>query len=143
MGERAPRLAAGEDLRTISALLEREEAQDALIDAVIALENLFGSANATGEVVFRVTTAAAHLLEPDPAKRTAKRKKLSKIYDARSKVIHGVTITKRMKLPERKEEAIEAAVGSLRAFCAERPHLIADRDRGLRLILGTAGENRG
>jgi Apea-like HEPN len=129
--------------RTISALLERDEAEDALIDAVIALENLFGSANATGEVVFRVTTAAAHLLEPDPAKRTAKRKKLGKIYDTRSKVIHGVAITEKMKLPERKEEAIEAAVGSLRAFFAEQPHLIADRDRGLRLILGTAGENPG
>ena len=128
--------------RTISALLERDAPQDALIDAVIALENLFGSADATGEVVFRVTTAAAHLLEPDPAKRTEQRRKLSKIYNARSKVLHGVVLTEKLKLSERKEEAIEAAVGSLRALFAERPHLIADRDRGLRLILGTADETR-
>jgi hypothetical protein len=122
--------------RTITAILERNEPPDALIDAVIALENLFGHGGTT-EVIFRVTAAVAHLLEPDPTERAAFRSKLGKVYDARSKVIHGAAITAKVKLPERKEEAIEAAIGSLRALFAERPHLISDTERGMRLILGT------
>ena len=122
--------------RTLTALLERDEPQDALIDAVVALENLFGHGE-DSEVTFRVTTAAALLLEPDPTKRAELRSKLSKVYTARSKVIHGAS-TGSLQIPERKEEAIEAAIGSLRALFSERPHLIADKERGIRLILGTA-----
>jgi hypothetical protein len=55
--------------RIMLALLERMDAADSLVDAVIALENLFGVADTKAEVTFRVTTAAAHLLEPDPAQR--------------------------------------------------------------------------
>jgi hypothetical protein len=88
-------------------------------------------------VGFRVTAAAAHLLEPDPASRAELKSKLSKVYDARSKVIHGASLTGRV-LSQRREEAIDAAVDSLRAFFLERPHLIADPDRGMRLILGTS-----
>jgi Apea-like HEPN len=124
--------------RTMSALIERDAAHDALIDAVIALESLFGHGGTT-EVGFRVTAAAAHLLEPDPAKRADLKSRLTKVYDARSKVIHGAAL-KGDLLSQRREEAIDAAVDSLRAFFLERPHLIADPKRGMRLILGTADD---
>ena len=122
--------------RTISALLERDAPHDALIDAVIALESLFGHGGTT-EVGFRVTAAAALLLEPDSANRAELRSKLGNIYDARSKVIHGSALTDTV-VSQRRDEAIDTAIKSLRALFSERPHLIADRDRGMRLILGTA-----
>jgi hypothetical protein len=122
--------------RTIGALLERTDAQDSLIDAVIALENLFGHGD-TSEVTFRVTAALTLLLEPDPLKRPALRRELTEVYRARSKVIHGSTITGKISLNELKERAITTAVESLRMLFVERPHLIPDRDRGIRLILRT------
>jgi len=124
--------------RTISALLERTAAEDSLIDAVIALENLFGHGE-TSEVSFRVTAALTLLLEPDPAKRLALRSELKKMYDARSVVIHGSTVTGQTSLSELKERAIRTAVEALRVLFAERPHLIPDRERGIHLILDTAG----
>ncbi len=123
--------------RIIGAILERVDPEDSLIDAVMATENLFGHGGTT-EVTFRVTTAMALLLEPDPAKRAARRRELGKIYDVRSKVVHGAEITPAMDLVKRKKEAIEAAVQVLRMLFAERPHLIPQRDRGMRLLLGTA-----
>lgn len=123
--------------RTIGALLERTDAQDSLIDAVIALENLFGHGD-TSEVTFRVTAALTLLLEPDPLKRPALRRELTEVYRARSKVIHGSTIMGgKISLNELKERAITTAVESLRMLFVERPHLIPDRDRGIRLILRT------
>lgn len=124
--------------RIMLALLERRDAADSLVDAVIALENLFGHGGTT-EVVFRVTAAAAHLLERDAAKRAEFRRELGKVYDIRSKVIHGAEITAKDKLADRKERAIETVIDALRMLFAERPQLIADRERGMRLVLGTAG----
>lgn len=75
--------------RTLSAVAERRSsAEDTLRDAVIEWENLFGTGG-TSEMTFRVTTALALLLDPDPASRPALRKELSKVYDLRSKVAHG------------------------------------------------------
>jgi hypothetical protein len=123
--------------RTIGALLERVDQHDSLIDAVIALENLFGHGDRS-EVTFRVTAALTLLLEPDPSKRPALRRELTEVYNARSDVIHGNKITGKTPLNELKERAIRTAVAALRALFAERPHLIPDRTRGIRLILGTA-----
>ncbi len=51
--------------RTLSAVRERSDPEDALIDAVIGWENLFGHGE-SAEVGFRVTTAIARLLHPTP-----------------------------------------------------------------------------
>jgi hypothetical protein len=123
--------------RIILALLERENAADALIDAVIALENLFGHGGKT-EVFFRVSAATAHLLARDAAKRPALRSEISDIYDMRSTVIHGGRIWSQDALKECSERAIDLTVEALRALFSERPHLLSDRERGMRLILGTA-----
>ncbi len=123
--------------RTISALRERTDERDSLIDAVIALENLFGHGD-TSEVSFRVTVALTLLLEPDPAKRPALRRELKDMYSARSTVIHGSKLTGKTPLSELKERAIRTAVESLRVLFADRPHFIPDRERGIRLILHTA-----
>jgi hypothetical protein len=119
--------------RTTSAVRERVDPQDALIDAVIACESLFGHGGET-EVTFRVTSAIAVLLEPDPAERAAFRSRLGKIYGARSEVVHGGSVD-RVKLNEFKEEAIRIAIRCCRVLFADRPDLLADSDRGMRIIL--------
>lgn len=52
-----------------------------------ALEALFSPAHT--ELRFRVTASIATFLEPPGAARLALQKKAAKLYDARSKVVHG------------------------------------------------------
>lgn len=70
----------------LSAVNEREDPDDKLLDAVVAWENLFGVKQQT---TFRVTAALACLLCSEPDIYKEKQKQLSTIYDVRSKVIHG------------------------------------------------------
>lgn len=119
--------------RLFSAIRERVDPEDALIDAAIVVESLFGQGDNT-EVAFRVTTAMTKLLEPDASKRLALRAQLGKVYNSRSLVVHGGSVDP-LKLYEHKEEAIRVAVESLRRLFADHPDLIAVKDRGHRLIL--------
>jgi Apea-like HEPN len=111
--------------------------EDSLIDAVIAWENLFGHGGST-ETTFRVTTALAILLEDEPAKRLTLSKELKKIYHLRSKVAHGDYIKPTDGLDEKRDRAREVAIQALRVLFEQRPDLIADKDRGMKLILGVA-----
>jgi Apea-like HEPN len=72
--------------RIISALAHRSDPSDALIDAVTVWESLVGGKT---ETVFRVTAALVKLIEPNKSKRLALRKELGKIYDLRSRIVHG------------------------------------------------------
>ena len=117
--------------RGLSAVAKRSNTEDSLIDAVIAMESLFGHSGET-EVGFRVTSAISILLEPNPAARATFRSRLGKVYGSRSKVVHGSSTP---HLHDHKEEAIGVMVRCLRALFEETPHLITDRDRGMRLIL--------
>lgn len=73
--------------RLISAVTSRFDPGDALVDAVICWENLFG---ASGEAVFRVTGAMAKILEADDSnRRNTLVKVLKKIYGVRSDLVHG------------------------------------------------------
>lgn len=123
--------------RTLSSVRERAAVEDALIDAVVAWENLVGAGGHT-EVVFRVTTALAGLLEQDPAKRDEFRKRLARVYTIRSKLLHGEEIKSSDKIEEKKETAIEVAVDALRTLFTDMPHLLSNRERGMLLILGAA-----
>lgn len=123
--------------RIISAIQERAAPDDALIDAVIVAENLFGHGGTT-EVGFRVSSALALLLERDPAKRRELKRELGKIYGLRSKVVHGGEITEKDGLSDGRDRAIETAVGALRELFEHRPELIPMRDRGIMLVLDQA-----
>jgi hypothetical protein len=85
-------------------------------------------------VTFRVTSAATLLLEPVPAKRAEFRKRLQKAYDSRSTVVHGGSVNG-AKLQAYKELAIGTAVACLRTLFESHPHLIPDRERGIKLML--------
>jgi hypothetical protein len=74
-------------LRKIAqAIFERRNHEDALIDAVTAMESIFG---AKGETMFKVTVTVARFLANDVEARKAHKKKLKELYDIRSKIVHG------------------------------------------------------
>jgi hypothetical protein len=65
----------------------RPDPYDALIDAVIVWENMFGAKEEAG---LRVRASLAHLLEPhDLEKRKALAREVGTIYDVRSRIVHG------------------------------------------------------
>jgi hypothetical protein len=72
--------------RIITAVTQRTDPADSLIDAVMVWENILGPAT---EVSFRITASMAKMLESQSEKREETRKLLRKIYDTRSKVVHG------------------------------------------------------
>jgi Apea-like HEPN len=78
--------------RTLAAATERVHASDVLIDAVIAWENLVGISS---ETTFRVTAALSWLLARDDfRKRTDLSRELKRLYERRSKVVHGAKVTR-------------------------------------------------
>jgi hypothetical protein len=119
--------------RTVSALSLRLDRADALIDAVTAWENLVGT---RAETVFRVTGALAKLLEPDRSRRMDIRRRLQKVYDTRSRVIHGDAVDmKDLELAAR--EAVNTALGALQASYRRGPEwlTLTSSERADRLLL--------
>ncbi len=127
--------------RVISAVTDRPYSdEDALIDAVIAWENLFGHGSNV-EMTFRVTTALAILLEADPTKRRELAAELRKIYGDRSTVAHGSKLSDKRDLRTIRSRAIELTVAAFRGLFRDRPDLLSDRDRGMCLVLEGRPDN--
>lgn len=120
--------------RIIKAVAQRPDPADGLIDAVISLENLFGTSSAQGELIFRISTGCAWLLETDPQKRRQLRKEIRTIYDERSTIVHGGEASP--DIGEHRDQAIRLVRRSLRALFKDRPELIRNRDRSSELTLG-------
>ena len=120
--------------RALLAAAERSMPEDVLIDAIMVWENLVG---APSETTFRVTAAMAHLLRPDLAGRRELVAEAKKIYEMRSRVVHGArTLTpKQAQIPLR---ALALAIDLLRAVIGRRPDLLSEADasaRSNRLLL--------
>lgn len=96
--------------RLVSSVAHRVDRTDALIDAVTAWENLLGTHN---EVTFRVSASIAKMIEPDPLKRKEIRKRLSKIYEIRSRIVHGAMVESQ-EINDASADAIGFAILALR-----------------------------
>lgn len=121
--------------RTLSSLTRRWDTTDRLIDAVVALENLFGSDS--GELTFRISAGCAYLLERDPSRRQDLQKEVARLYRVRSKIVHGAHAPAPNDVDPDARAASNIAVKSLRALFARRPDLLNAKDRALLLILGS------
>lgn len=97
--------------RLTQALSYRLDKADILIDSVMAWENLLGTST---EVAFRVTAALSKLLEPDIKQRQLLRKSLEKIYNLRSRVIHGSAVDN-SEINQSATEAVAYTLSALRA----------------------------
>jgi hypothetical protein len=120
--------------RIVSAIAERFDKADSLIDAVIAWESIVGTRT---ETVFRVTAALTRLLEADPTKRSDFRQSLSKIYDTRSRVVHGELVDP-ANIASASDDAINIGLRTLRELYSRTPdwRAVKSGDRADRIILG-------
>jgi hypothetical protein len=108
--------------RLLQSVSERVEATDGFVDAVIAWENVFGTSQ---ETVFRVTASLAKLLEPaDLHTREVLLKELKKLYDDRSKLVHGSKEPTDNKAFEMRNRAIQIAILTFKKLYIERKDLI-------------------
>ena len=119
--------------RIVSAIAQRSDMSDALIDAVIAWESIVGTRT---ETVFRVTAALAKLLEQESSRRMALRKELNKIYDVRSRVVHGELVNS-LHVWEAADRAIDVCLRALGAFFSRPEDWLTAKssERADRLIL--------
>jgi Apea-like HEPN len=122
--------------RTLSSLTTRWDAMDRLIDAMVALENLFGTGS--GELAFRISAGCAHLVERAPVRRVEIQKEVARLYTVRSRIVHGAHAPAPSDVDPDARAASDFAVRSLRALFLRRPELIDATDRARRLILGNA-----
>ncbi|MDQ4502205.1 HEPN domain-containing protein [Sinomonas sp. ASV322] len=117
-----------------SAISERYDVDDRLIDGVICWESLVGTSS---ETLHRVTTALAILLETNIGERPQLVKKLKETYDARSKVVHGTEVSE-TKRRAAADHSVEIAVRALRLIYSAGSEWTegASESRANRIILG-------
>ncbi len=118
--------------RLLSSLTTRTQPEDGLVDAMVALESLFGTGQ--GEIRFRLSVALAWLLEADAKGRSVRQKQVFDLYGKRSKVVHGEHLSPQVAQKSH-AEATQLVVAALRSLFAERPDLIDDKHRGKILTL--------
>ncbi len=112
LGEVTPRLDIALN-RMIRVASERRDPADALIDAVIAWENMLGSKT---ETTFKVCASMAWLLEPhDEERRRQVFSRVKKIYELRSGLVHGAEDPDFQNSSEKAQDALTLAI---QAFCA-------------------------
>lgn len=114
--------------------LWQSEPTESLIDSVIAWENFLGTRT---ETVFRVTAAIAVLTEADIEERFALRKRLAKVYDIRSRIVHGDDID--TSVLELRTTAGSVGLEVLGALITRRTDLLErarSSDRADRLLMG-------
>lgn len=120
--------------RALSALANRLDPADRLIDSVVALESMFG--HGSGELSFRVSAAAAYLLYSDASERMQAQAHIVKIYGMRSRLVHGGQPPKSSDLVSSANAASKYAVDCLRMLFRRYPELVGNNKRGTKLILG-------
>jgi hypothetical protein len=103
------------------------------MDAVMAWENLVGTRS---EVTFRVTAALAKLLESDRGKRGDLRRELGKLYDLRSRVMHG-DVAEPSEIHRGASRATQVALAALRESYRRGPSWLSmkSNERADQLIL--------
>ena len=119
--------------RIFDAVTERRNAADGFVDIVIACESLFGG---NAELSFRISTAMAKLIEPnDPTKRRDLQKTIKKLYDKRSKIVHGVTEPDHSECFNDRNTLCDHLISCLRIMFSTRVDLLADSNRSQTIVL--------
>jgi len=119
--------------RIVSAIAQRADVTDSLVDAVTAWESMVGTGTETS---FRVTAALSRLLERDPKKRLAFRKELGDIYSYRSRAVHGDPLDP-ANVTSRSARAIEIGLKALAEIYSRSEDWLTAKsnERADRLIL--------
>ncbi|RAO35962.1 hypothetical protein PSN13_02386 [Micromonospora saelicesensis] len=121
--------------RLLSAVAERKDPVDGFIDAVIAWESLFAGTD-QGELSFRICAAMATLMHESQADRLDEHRRLVKLYNKRSKVLHGAQEITPADAIESRDYAVRAALDCIKKLYLEHPEMLQDPDRSRKIILG-------
>ena len=124
--------------RSLRAATERNDPSDALLDAVIAWENLVGADG--GETTLRIATSLACLLGSDPTERAQIDEEVRRLYGLRSKIVHGNPKATMEKAAGEYQHALDITLKALRKLFEQRPELLSEKtsaDRSRRLMLDT------
>jgi hypothetical protein len=128
--------------RTLRAMTERRDPYDRLIDAVIAWESLFGG---NPETTLRVSASLARMLHASGQEREAAQRNYSKIYGARSGIVHAnhdsLKSLKFGQVEEYGKNAIDVSLEVIARILTTHQDLLAldSRARSLRVLLEADG----
>lgn len=118
--------------RLTSALLGRDDTEDGLVDAIVALESLFAGTD-SGELTFRIGASMAWLIGHDADDRLRLHREMGELYSLRSKILHrghaGQDVSKE------RDRTVQLALRAVRALLEDHPDLVADENRGKKLIM--------
>lgn len=106
---------------------------ESLIDSVIAWEGLLGTRS---ETAYRVTAGLAVLCEDDLTLRLERQKELQRIYNKRSRMVHGDAVDLDLQTRNR---AIQVGLEALARLILDRPGLLGltkSEERATHLLLG-------
>lgn len=120
--------------RLLSALTNRPSGEDGLVDAMIALESLFGSRPA-GRIRTHIAKAVNALLGGDSEARAERHRLVRRLYDRRKDVVHGGHLES-IEAEDARAAATRLVTEAMRALIAERANLIGDDSRGEKLARG-------
>jgi hypothetical protein len=118
--------------RALSAADPTRQSEDALIDAMIALEALFGAGNT--EVGFRLQLAVAYLLADSDWERELIFERIGDLYGARSELVHGA-VGVGPKIHAMQRDALSLVLRCLRRLFTTHYELIASDARAKTIIL--------
>jgi hypothetical protein len=123
--------------RLLSALSERSQPADRLIDAVIVWESLFGG---DVELSFRIAMGMAFLIGNDADEIETIRKQCLRLYTARSKLVHGSSRADSPAITENADQATDLALRAMRAIYHDAPELIKaeSKERTMMAVLRRA-----
>jgi hypothetical protein len=119
--------------RILSALGGRDNAVDGFIDTVIAWENLFGSGR--GEQRFRISAAMARLVAATDDERFTLQAEIAKLYDLRSRIIHGDVEMEAQVAAVNRDRALELSRHALAKLYTTAVSLLSDPHRSARILL--------
>jgi hypothetical protein len=108
--------------RCVKAFGDRPESDDALIDLVIALENLFATRGP--KLKQRIAAGIVALLSESPEDQLDLKERAEMIYDARSDLVHGDDLPEME--PHPREVAEELLLRTFEVLFTTRTELIAD-----------------
>ncbi|WP_330320549.1 HEPN domain-containing protein [Streptomyces clavifer] len=124
--------------RLLSSVSSRLSPMDAFVDAVVCWENMFGTGE--GEVVFRLSGALAHLLQPnDRAARKELFDEVKSLYSIRSKLVHGAAEPSDQDAIGHMNRSIDIAMQALSKLY-DHPELLKANDssvRGRMILIGS------
>lgn len=111
--------------------------EDALLDAMIALESMFGMSQ---ELSFRLSVAVAYLLGKGPDDRERLHGQVKRLYKLRSDIVHGNAGKVPEAIEAEKDDAIRIGIEVLEKLLLERRDLLRKKDWATSVILGANGK---